>query len=79
MMGIVVDDGNAIHLALVFKSPVSSSKFLKPLFHLIKGYSKKVGDGDGSQCVGYIVVAIDGQRYPINEDASFYQVKRSLP
>ena len=61
VMGVVVNDGKAIYLSLIFKTPVRAGKFLKPFLCCFGGNMKLVAGSQGGKGIGYIVVAADRQ------------------
>ena len=62
VVGIVIQDGNAVHFPLVFKSTVRSLKVHQTGFNMLHRYSQFSGGCNGGKRVGNIVQAGDIQR-----------------
>ena len=62
MVRIIVNDGDTVHIALVFKTPVCPVKILKAFPDGFRGNTQQFGCCDRRQCVGYVVISVDGEK-----------------
>ena len=57
MMGVIVDDGKAVHLALILEPAVCAGKVHKTLADDLRCNVERIRQSDGSQGVQHIVCA----------------------
>ena len=77
-MGIVVDDGDAAHFALVLETPVSTAEVQKSFLNILHGKAELLTKGYGRQGIGSVVDSGNRQREPAKHLITFYAVKGSV-
>ena len=78
VVGVIIDNGYTVKLALIFKPPVRAAKGEQSFPGCIHRDPEQICYGDGGKRIRDIVVSGDGQLYTIRAHAVFDQIKRDM-